>query len=239
MAAAHILIVDDDAITRECLANYFRSEDYDPLEAATAEQAEALLASEDITLVLLDIRLPGKDGLTLARELRVRSEVGIILVTTRQDEVDRLIGLECGADDYITKPFNPREILARAKNLIHRVRLCTQARDAERNIQPQLLRFPRWSLDTRQRMLHNRAGETIPLTSTEYRMLQTFIARPGRPLSRDEIMDTLRNREYSPTDRSIDVMVSRLRRKLADNPNSPQIITTIHGEGYQFNEYMG
>ncbi len=239
MADAKILIVDDDEITRSCLSSYFQNEGYDTDEAQTAEEAEQLFNAGAYELVLLDIRLPGKDGLTLTRELRVRSEVGIVLVTTRQDEIDRLIGLECGADDYITKPFNPREILARAKNIIRRVRLCTQVQEEVENpALPRTLRFPRWSLDTGKRMLHNCDGEAVPLTTTEYRMLQTFIDRPGRPLSRDEIMDSIRNRECSPTDRSIDVMVGRLRRKLADDLGAPQIITTVHGEGYQFNEYQ-
>ena len=129
---ARILVVDDEQLTRQCLSSYFEQEGYTVFCAETAEQAEGILSSEAIDVILLDIRLPGKDGLTLTRELRVHTEVGIILVTGRLDEVDRLIGLECGADEYVTKPFNPREILARTKNLVRRVRHCTTARPPTR-----------------------------------------------------------------------------------------------------------
>jgi len=228
-----ILVVDDDELTRQVLSSYFENEGYNVLCAATAEEAENLLAHGAVDLILLDIRMPGKDGLTLTRELRVNNETGIILVTGSQDEVDRLIGLECGADEYVTKPFNPREILARAKNLIRRVRLCQQAKSAD-NSDNNLKAFDRWKLNPVRRQLIDEQQSIVQLTEGEFQLLKSLMDHAGHIMSRDQILDQIRNREWVPTDRTVDVLIGRLRRKLGDNSAEPRLILTVHGAGYLF-----
>ncbi|MDH4612148.1 response regulator [Pseudomonas sp. BN102] len=230
--APSVLIVDDDPLIRELLQTYLTQEGYQVLCASTAEQAEACLAESPVDLVMLDIRLPGKDGLTLTRELRVRSEVGIILITGRNDEVDRIVGLECGADDYVVKPLNPRELVSRAKNLVRRVRHARQPATAATTVQ--LKRFADWMLDSDRRRLIDQDGSETLLTHGEFQLLSVFLRNAGHTLSRDQLMDQIRNREWLPNDRSIDVLVGRLRRKLRDDPAEPQLIITIHGAGYLF-----
>lgn len=233
-----VLIVDDDPLIRELLQSYLAGEGYAVTCADTAEAAErALLEAEPegpaFDLVLLDIRLPGKDGLTLTRELRVRSEIGIILITGRNDDIDRIVGLECGADDYVIKPPNPRELVSRAKNLIRRVRHARSLAPAAAPRQP-LKRFAHWQLDADRRRLVDRDGGETPLTHGEFQLLSVFLRNSGHTLSRDQLMDQIRNREWLPNDRSIDVLVGRLRRKLRDDPAEPELIITIHGAGYLF-----
>lgn len=225
-----VLVVDDELITRECLCNYFSEEHYRVLAAATAEEAEQVIAREAVDLVLLDIRMPGKDGLTLTRELRVHSEVGIILISARQDSVDQLIGLECGADDYLIKPFNPREILARAKNLCRRVRLIRE--HARATAESDLLHFDACSVDLDLRQVSYPDGQVSQLTGGELQLLGVLLGHLGKTMSRDQLLDRMRNREWAPNDRSIDVLIGRLRRKLRDDPSSPRIILTVHGVGY-------
>ncbi|WP_223461201.1 MULTISPECIES: response regulator [unclassified Pseudomonas] len=228
-----VLIVDDDPLIRDLLHAYLSQEGYDVHCAATAELAETFLASQSVDLVMLDIRLPGKDGLTLTRELRVRSEVGIILITGRFDEIDRIVGLECGADDYVIKPLNPRELVSRAKNLIRRVRHAQTPAPAVAAAKP-VKQFADWALDTDRRRLIDPSGSETLLTHGEYQLLSVFLRNSGHTLSRDQLMDQIRNREWVPNDRSIDVLVGRLRRKLHDDPAEPQLIITIHGAGYLF-----
>jgi two-component system OmpR family response regulator len=228
-----VLIVDDDPLIRELLHAYLSQEGYEVHCAATAELAETFLASQTVDLVMLDIRLPGKDGLTLTRELRVRSEVGIILITGRNDEIDRIVGLECGADDYVIKPLNPRELVSRAKNLIRRVRHAQVPQPVAAIAKP-VKQFADWALDTDRRRLIDPTGSETLLTHGEYQLLSVFLRNSGHTLSRDQLMDQIRNREWVPNDRSIDVLVGRLRRKLHDDPAEPQLIITIHGAGYLF-----
>ncbi|ALI04129.1 DNA-binding response regulator [Pseudomonas sp. FW306-02-F02-AA] len=231
--APRVLIVDDDPLIRELLHAYLSQEGYEVHCAATAELAETFLASQTVDLVMLDIRLPGKDGLTLTRELRVRSEVGIILITGRNDEIDRIVGLECGADDYVIKPLNPRELVSRAKNLVRRVRHAQTPQPVVAIPRP-VKQFAAWALDTDRRRLIDRSGSETLLTHGEYQLLSVFLRNSGHTLSRDQLMDQIRNREWVPNDRSIDVLVGRLRRKLNDDPAEPQLIITIHGAGYLF-----
>lgn len=225
-----VLVVDDELITRECLCNYFAEERYRVLAAASAEEAEQILAREVVDLILLDIRMPGKDGLTLTRELRVHSEVGIILISARQDVVDQLIGLECGADDYVTKPFSPREILARAKNLCRRVRLIRA--QVPLSTGEVLLRFAECTVDLGLRQVTDCDGRVSQLTGGEFQLLSVLRGNLGKTMSRDQLLDQMRNREWVPNDRTIDVLIGRLRRKLRDDPANPRIILTIHGAGY-------
>lgn len=181
--------------------------------------------------MLLDINLPGKDGLTLTRELRSVSSVGIILVTSKGDEIDRIVGLELGADDYVTKPFNPRELLVRAKNLLWRVKDSQQARQQEST---QKWKFEGWVLDANKRLLTSPASVDERLPEGEFKLLSALLYAPGAILSRDQLMDAIHDREWTPNDRSVDVMVGRLRRKLGDNPSNPHFILTAHGAGYVF-----
>jgi DNA-binding response OmpR family regulator len=228
-----ILVVDDDELTRQVLSSYFENEGYNVLCATTAEEAEEVLALGAVDLILLDIRMPGKDGLTLTRELRVNSEMGIILVTGSQDEVDRIIGLECGADEYVTKPFNPREILARAKNLIRRVKLCQQAK-SEVTGDYILKAFDRWKLNPVRRQLIDEQKIIVQLTEGEFQLLKCLMDHVGKIMSRDQILDQIRNREWVSTDRTVDVLIGRLRRKLGDDSAAPRLILTVHGAGYLF-----
>ena len=228
-----ILVVDDDELTRQVLSSYFENEGYNVLCATTAEEAEEVLALGAVDLILLDIRMPGKDGLTLTRELRVNSETGIILVTGSQDEVDRIIGLECGADEYVTKPFNPREILARAKNLIRRVKLCQQAK-LEVTGDYILKAFDRWKLNPVRRQLIDEQKIIVQLTEGEFQLLKCLMDHVGKIMSRDQILDQIRNREWVSTDRTVDVLIGRLRRKLGDDSAAPRLILTVHGAGYLF-----
>jgi two-component system, OmpR family, response regulator len=231
-ATPRVLIVDDDPVICELLASYLLRDGFEVHCAETAEQAEASLRENPVDLLMLDIRLPGKDGLTLTRELRVRSELGIILITGRDDEIDRIVGLECGADDYVVKPFNPRELVSKAKNLVRRVRHA-QALQPPMEAR-QLKYFGDWTLDVDRRRLVAAGGSEYLLTQGEFQLLSVLLRNAGHTLSRDQLMDQIRNREWLPNDRSIDVLVGRLRRKLQDDPADPQLIHTIHGAGYLF-----
>ncbi|WP_375055206.1 response regulator [Zobellella sp. DQSA1] len=227
-----ILIVEDDDITRDCLVDYFKEEQYRVYSTECAEQAEKILQDERIDLVLLDIRLPGKDGLTLTREIRANSEIGIILVTSRQDEIERIIGLECGADEYVSKPFSPRELLARAKNLARRVRSATISQSAAP--MGNVRQFDDWRFDLDRRVLIDGDDQQTALTHGEYQLLCAFLRHSGQTLSRDQLLDQIKNREWAPNDRTVDVLVGRLRRKLGDNPAHPKTILTVYGTGYVF-----
>ncbi|MBL8582691.1 MAG: two-component system response regulator TorR [Rhizobiaceae bacterium] len=229
VSPAHILIVEDDAVTRTKLAAYLKAEGYRVSEAEDGPAMHDILASSPADLLILDINLPGEDGLTLTREQRERSEIGIILVTGRTDTIDRIVGLEMGADDYITKPFNQRELLARVKNLLRRVRKSRSEGESK-----QSRRFQGWTLDLGNRTLQDSTGVFVDLTRAEYRALALLSANPGRVLSRDRLLHEMAGRDWDFADRTVDVVVRRLRQKLKDNPKRPGIIATSHGEGYLF-----
>lgn len=228
-APAHILIVEDDPVSRAKLAAYFNAEGYRVSEAEDGAQMRAILASHPADLLMLDINLPDEDGLILTREQRQHSEIGIILVTGRTDSVDRIVGLEMGADDYVTKPFNQRELLARVKNLLRRVRRPLAAAAPK-----QVRRFGDWTLDLAARTLHGPGGGFVDLTRAEFKALAMLTANPGRVLSRDRLLYEMASRDWDPADRTVDVVVRRLRKKLADDSRHPRIILTSHGEGYFF-----
>ena len=227
-----ILIVEDDTASRALLVSYFSNEGYHVLEMEQAEDLVRRVKEERVDLVLLDINLPGKDGLTVTRELRAESKIGIILVTSKGDEIDRIVGLELGADDYVTKPFNPRELLVRAKNLLWRVHDCQQLK--KRHADPDVLRFEGWQLDCNRRLLSDSGNTSERLPEGEFKLLQTLVSRAGVVLSRDQLLDAIRDREWTPNDRSVDVLIGRLRRKLKDDPAKPALILTAHGAGYLF-----
>lgn len=223
-----IAVVDDDPITRETLKAYLEGEGYRVMLARDGDQLSALLARGRVDLLLLDIRLPGKDGLAVTRELRATSSIGIILITGRSDRMDRLIGLELGADDYITKPFEPREILARTRSLLRRI--AKPARPAGGRVK----RFDGWELHLDKRRLRGPDGEDARLTSAEFELLAAFVENPGRVLSRDDLLDLTLRGDSVPYDRSIDRLVRRLRRVVEPDPADPTRIVTVHGMGYMF-----
>ncbi|MEE2782342.1 MAG: response regulator [Pseudomonadota bacterium] len=225
----HILIVEDEPITREQLVSYFEEEGFRVSSTGSGNEVQKIIDNTDVILVLLDIKLPGKDGLTLTREIRINSDVGIILVTSKQEQIDRLLGLESGADDYVTKPFDPRELLSRSRNLIRRVQL--QQSQRKRN---HIRNFGEWVLDLNKRELTSPDGEAIQLSAGEYQLLLAFMEKAGEVMNRDELMNRIRNREWFPDDRYIDVLVGQLRKKLGERASTARIIATIHGTGYLF-----
>lgn len=240
-----VLVVEDEPVTRAKLTGYFEQAGYRVSEAEDGKQMRAILATEDIDLIMLDINLPDEDGLALTRELRSHSDVGIILVTARTDAIDRIVGLEMGADDYVTKPFELRELLVRVKNLLWRVALVDQARqqalDAylEKASQEQAAEedvatcFGPWRFDIPRRKL-SRDGQPVKLTKAEYEVLVAFVAYPNRVLNRERLLSLISHRVDSPSDRTIDVLVRRLRNKMELNPKQPDYFITVHGEGYLF-----
>jgi two-component system torCAD operon response regulator TorR len=227
--AAHIVVVEDDPVTRTRLAAYFAAEGYRVSEAEDGAAMHDILAERPADILMIDINLPGEDGLRLTREQRERSEVGIILVTGRSDTIDRIVGLEMGADDYVTKPFDQRELLARVRNLVRRVRR-SRGEGEGKNVR----RFFGWTLDLNSRTLQNPEGSFVDLTRAEFRALSVLSGNPGQVLSRDRILHEIAHRDWDPADRTVDVVIRRLRRKLEDDTHRPRIILTSHGEGYLF-----
>lgn len=225
----HILIVEDDPVARDLLVAYFEKEGYRIVTAENGSQMWERLETVRTDLVLLDINLPGEDGFSLTRALRLRSDIGIILVTARREDMDRIVGLELGADDYVSKPFNERELLMRVRNLLRR----TRRQRAEEEGGVTRYQFRGWSLDTERRRLITPEGVHVPLTNGEYLLLVSFVRKPGRVLTRDQLLDAVSSRDWIPNDRTIDVMVNRLRRKLGESAH-PRLLVTVHGVGYQF-----
>ncbi|WP_156612658.1 response regulator [Paramagnetospirillum marisnigri] len=226
---AHILIVEDEPVTRAKLAAYLTADGFQVSEAADAKDMKAAVARALPDVVLLDINLPDESGLILARELRAKSSVGIILVTARQDETDRIVGLEIGADDYITKPFNPRELAVRVRNLQRRV---APSMAAERSATG-IYSFAGWRLDCDARQLTSPGGEAVRLTRGEFDVLAALARNAGRALTRDQLLDLTQHDGEAVIDRTIDVLVGRLRRKIEADSRHPTIILTVHGVGYR------
>ena len=225
----HILVVEDEPITREQLVSYFEEEGFRVTSTGNGDEVLPAVTDSDVILVLLDIKLPGKDGLTLTREIRQESDIGVILVTSKQEQIDRILGLESGADDYVTKPFDPRELLSRARNLIRRVHI--QQKQRKKN---HIRTFDGWHLDLNKRELTSPEGEQATLSAGEYQLLLAFMERAGEVMNRDQLMNRIRNREWFPDDRYIDVLVGQLRKKLGERAANAKIIATIHGTGYLF-----
>ncbi|MGI9498954.1 MAG: response regulator [Geminicoccaceae bacterium] len=236
----HVLVVDDDPGICRLLTRFLSSEGFEVETVPSGRSMWQKLEARPCDLLILDLRLPsGEDGLDLARSIRQRSEIAIIMLTGRSDCVDKIVGLEVGADDYVTKPFEPRELLARIRSVLRRS-ACrrggspTSGTDRNDAGQSEVLMFAGWTLDLNQRTLTSPDGEHVELTSYEFELLAVFATRPGRPLSRETILDSIANRQWGPDDRSIDVLVGKLRRKLNDNPRSPGLIKTVRGLGYVF-----
>ena len=227
----HIVIVEDEPVTQARLQSYFTQEGYTVSVTASGAGLREIMQNQPVDLILLDINLPDENGLMLTRALRERSTVGIILVTGRSDRIDRIVGLEMGADDYLPKPFNPRELLARIKAVLRRARTLPDNLHAP---QHSFARFDGWTLNFDTRTLHDPAGEAVELSGAEFRLLKIFVERPHRVLNRDQLMDLLHGRDTEPFDRSIDVQVSRLRQRLGDDAREARLIKTVRGEGYVF-----
>ena len=227
--AHHILIVDDDRDIRTLLSDYLQKNGFRTTAVAEGKAMRKALENTHVDLIVLDLMLPGEDGLKLCRELRATSQIPVLMLTALGEEVDRVVGLEVGADDYLSKPFSPRELVGRIKAILRRT--------AHRPRDPQVsevngYRFADWTLDATARSLSHAGGTRHDLSGAEYRLLSILLAHPHRILSRSELMELLRGREHDPFDRSIDVRISRLRQTLGDDARSPRIIKTVYGEGY-------
>jgi two-component system OmpR family response regulator len=229
---AHILVVDDDREIRDLLARFLARHGLRVTTARDGAEMMTLLEERRIDLVVLDLMLPGEDGLSLTRRLReARSTLPIVMLTAMGEDTDRIVGLEMGADDYVPKPFNPRELLARIKAVLRRVQSAAEGPAIPHGAR---LRFLGWSLDLATRDLTSPDGIMVALSAGEFSLLQVFVEHPRRVLSRDQLLDFARGRTAIPFDRSIDIQVSRLRRRLGDDAKDPQLIKTVRGGGYLF-----
>lgn len=234
MQNPQILIVEDEAVTRSTLKSIFTAEGYDVFEASDGNEMHSILEQQAIHLVIMDINLPGKNGLMLARELRENTNIALMFLTGRDNEVDKILGLEIGADDYITKPFNPRELTIRARNLLLRTMAEKEKLTDKDAHQVESYRFNGWTLDVNSRSLINPEGTVIKLPRSEFRALQHFCENPGRIQTREDLLKRMTGRELKPHDRTVDVTIRRIRKHFEDHPDTPEIIVTIHGEGYRF-----
>ena len=224
-----ILIVDDDPEIRRLLADYLARNGFAALAARDGREMWQMLERHVVDLVVLDLMLPDTDGLTLCRDLRAKGNLPVLMLTARGEETDRIVGIEMGADDYLVKPFNPRELLARIKSILRRTRSLPP------NLRPEptrCLAFSGWCLDTATRLLTSPDGVATPLSGGEYRLLRILLDHPNRVLNRDQLTEMIQGREAEPYDRAVDVQVSRLRQRLRDDRREPQLIKTVRGEGY-------
>ena len=228
---AHILVVDDDPAIRSLIREYLGEHDFKVSVAESGGDMDRVLGVEVVDLVILDLKLPDEDGLAIARRLRESLDLPIIILTGRKDEVDRVMGLELGADDYVTKPFSQRELLARIKAVLRRTE---SKRASRRGEQVRAYRFSGWELNTGTRRLKGATGQVVELTNSEYSLLVAFLRSPQRVLSRDQLLEASRLHD-DIYDRSIDVQILRLRRKIEESPNQPSLIKTERGAGYFLN----
>lgn len=236
-AAAHILVVDDDPRIRQMLTRYFEGEGYGVTTAADGHEMRSQMKKQEIDIILLDLSLPGgQDGLDLAREIRSQSDIPIMMLTGRDDVVDRIIGIEIGADDYIAKPFHLREVHARLKSILRRRQPAALRPETS---EEKLIRFEGWTLNLSRRQLLSGDGAEVELTTGEFDMLAAFVQHPGRVLTRDFLMDETRGRQLEAFDRTIDAQIVRLRRKIEADAKHPQFIKAVRGVGYIFTGKIG
>jgi len=229
---AHIVVVDDDALVRETVAEYLRRNGFAVTEADGGAALRAVMAERPIDLAVLDVNMPGEDGLSLAREIRGSGPTGIIMLTANSDDLDKIVGLEVGADDYVTKPYNARELLARVKAVLRRARSGSEGATATLGREVQMGKC-RLNLDARR--LFEADGTEVPLTAMEFDLLRAFAENPGRPLSRDRLLDLAHGKEMEPFDRSIDTRIARIRQKIEVDPAKPDCLKTVRGAGYLYN----
>ncbi len=228
MQTYQILVVEDEDVTRFNLRNLFEAEGYQVFEAIDGDSMAEQLKQNAINLVIMDINLPGKNGLLLARELTVNKELGLIFLTGRDSDIDKILGLEIGADDYLTKPFNPRELTIRARNILSRI-----GQTASEPLQS-IISFNQWTLDGNSRQMTSPEGEVIAIPRGEYRALSLLIQNAGKIISRQDLIKEMTGRDLRSNDRTVDVTIRRLRKHFELNKNTPELINTIHGEGYRF-----
>ncbi|WP_108651773.1 two-component system response regulator ArcA [Dongshaea marina] len=231
MQTPQILIVEDELVTRNTLKSIFEAEGYAVSEATDGDEMYQILSQNPVNLVIMDINLPGKNGLLLARELREQHNVALMFLTGRDNEVDKILGLEIGADDYITKPFNPRELTIRARNLLSRTMNAAVQEDKKA---VERYSFNGWILEINSRSLVSPTGESFKLPRSEFRALLHFCEHPGQIQTRAELLKKMTGRELKPHDRTVDVTIRRIRKHFESIADTPEIIATIHGEGYRF-----
>lgn len=231
-ASPHILVVDDHRDIRELLGRYLTRHGFRVSSAEDATVARRILKSAAIDLVVLDVMMPGEGGLQLTRSLREAGDMPIVLLTAMGEDTDRIVGLEMGADDYIPKPFNPRELVARIRAVLRRAQALPRPREPAASAGR--LHFDRWQLDLARRELLDESGVTVPLSTGEFRLLAALLERPGLVLTRDQLLDLTRGRAAGLFDRSIDNQISRLRRRIERDPARPELIKTVRGDGYSF-----
>lgn len=230
-ATPHILVVDDQRDIREPLGRYLEKQGLRVSLAAGAAEAREFLRRSAVDLVILDVMMPGEDGLSLCRHLRESLNIPIIMLTAMADDADRIVGLEIGADDYVVKPFNPRELLARIKAVLRRATTLPRAKEAS---EEKKVAFDRWVFDLARREIVGADNVAVPLSTAEFRLLSVLVQRPRMVLTRDQLVDLTSGRDAQPFDRSIDNQVSRLRKKLEADPKNPTIVKTVWGGGYVF-----
>ena len=231
-AARHIVVVDDDARLRKRLSAYLEGEGYRVTAADGGESLRRVMAESPADLVILDLMMPGEDGLSLTHFLRETSSVGIIILTGKGESVDRVVGLEVGADDYVAKPFELRELLARIRSVLRRLNTAPAPPEPDDLPSGEEVSFAGWRADLSSREVTSPRGETVHLTAAEFKLLSVLVENPNRPLNRDQLLDAVGGRDWQPFDRSIDLHISHLRRKLEDDPRRPALIKTVRGEGY-------
>lgn len=232
MTSLRVAILDDDEDVRELLQRYLQQNGFEAYGAADATALFRILEEHEIDLVVLDLMMPGEDGFQVCRRLRASSTIPIIMLTAKKDDVDRIVGLEMGADDYVTKPFNPRELVARIRAVMWRAR--AGAAPEGGSAHKLQYRFDNWNLNTATRTLRDTAGSEVELSGGEFALLMVFLHNSGRVLNRDQLFDLTRGRSSTPLDRSIDIQVSRLRRKIEPGDGPPRLLKTVRGAGYVF-----
>lgn len=230
----HIVVVDDEPGIRETIGEYLELHDFSVTTVDGGDGLREVIDDKDVDLVLLDIRMPGEDGLTLARFLRENTHVGIIMLTAAGEVVDRIVGLEMGADDYLAKPVDLRELLARIKAVLRRASQAEEETAGDGSTAARTVRFGDYTLNLESHKLFEASGTEVPLTSMEFDLLKAFADHPNRVLTRDQLLNLAHNRDWEPFDRSIDIRIARIRRKIESDPAKPQVIKTVRGAGYLF-----
>lgn len=230
----HILVVEDDAFVQKALRLYLEGEGYRISTCDNGADMHALMAKDPADLAIMDLKLPTDDGFELTRQLRDKYSVGIIILSSKDDSIDRVVGLEIGADDYVTKPWDERELLARIRSVMRRVSDRQHASSNSDSGEQRIITFNGWILNLDSRELKDPDGAKVELTSGEFSLLNEFIEKAGRVLSRDHLLSAIYSRDWEPFDRSIDVLVTRLRRKIEQDSRHPEIIKTVRGTGYMF-----
>jgi two-component system aerobic respiration control protein ArcA len=231
--SARLLIVEDEVVTRNTLTRLFQQEGYDVYDAADGMQMERIMARQQVDLVLMDVNLPGKSGIELAEQLREDDNIGLIFLTGRDAEEDRLLALELGADDYLIKPYNPKELIIRVRNLYRRIH-AIKSHQQSIGHESIVYEFNGWKLESDSRCLFSPDGKLFRLPKSEYRAMELFLTNPGKILDRETLVKKMLDRELRPADRTVDVAIRRIRRHFENQQGAPNLITTIHGEGYRF-----